>query len=52
MMTFEHLWLPVLACRHFNLSAGFHMHAISTELEIYVVLATKAFPLCLASPLV
>lgn len=51
-MTFEHLWLPVLACRRFNLSAGFHMHAISTELEIYVVLATKTFPLWLASLLV
>lgn len=44
-MTFEHLWLTILAYRRLNLSAGFHTHAISTELEIYVVLVTKAFPL-------
>lgn len=44
-MTSKHLWLTVLACRHLNFSAGFHMHAISAELKIYVVLVTKAFRL-------
>lgn len=45
LLTFEHLWLKELVCRRPDLSACFHMHAISTELEICVVLVTKAFPL-------
>lgn len=45
LVTFEHLWLPVLLCRRLDLSASSHMHAISAELEIYAVLVTKPFPL-------
>lgn len=47
---FERLWLTMLVCRHLNLSAGFHTHAISTELRDLCGFGYKSFPSVISFP--